>query len=48
MDEAERCDRVHVLNEGRSLADGEPRALMRAAGADTFQDYFLQKVGATA
>ena len=46
MDEAERCDRVHVLNEGRVVAAGEPRALMREGGAPTFQDYFLSKVGA--
>lgn len=47
MDEAERCDRVHVLNEGHVLADGEPRALMRESGAETFQAYFLKRIGVT-
>lgn len=46
MDEAERCDRVHLLNEGRVVAAGEPRALMRESRVATFQDYFLERVGA--
>jgi ABC-2 type transport system ATP-binding protein len=29
MDEAERCDRLAILNCGRLVAEGEPRALMR-------------------
>lgn len=45
MDEAERCDRVHLLNEGRVIAAGEPRALMRESRVATFQDYFLARVG---
>jgi len=48
MDEAERCDRVHVINEGRTLAAGEPRSLMVESGAASFQDYFLQKIGVSA
>jgi ABC-2 type transport system ATP-binding protein len=48
MDEAERCDRVHVLNEGQCIAAGEPRSLIRGSGAETFQDYFLKKIGVTA
>jgi ABC-2 type transport system ATP-binding protein len=41
MDEAERCDEVHLLDHGRLLAAGEPRALLRQAGAKRFDDIFL-------
>lgn len=43
MDEAERCGEVHVLNEGHLLGAGEPRALLKAAGAANFDSYFLQR-----
>lgn len=29
LDEAERCDRVNLLHQGRSLAEGEPSELLR-------------------
>ncbi len=41
MDEAERCDRAHILDGGRVVASGEPRALMAKEGAGSFQDLFL-------
>ena len=41
MDEAERCDVVHLLNKGRILAAGEPRELLAKAGARRFDELFL-------
>jgi ABC-2 type transport system ATP-binding protein len=41
MDEAERCDKVHLIDRGRLLAAGEPRALLQQAGARRFDDIFL-------
>ena len=43
MDEAERCARVHLLDSGRLLASGEPRAVLAAAGAAAFEDIFIKK-----
>ncbi len=41
MDEAERCDKVHLLDRGRLLAAGEPRALLASHGVRRFDDIFL-------
>ncbi len=41
MDEAERCDRVLLLQGGRILADDSPEALRTRAGARTLEDAFL-------
>lgn len=43
MDEAERCSRVHILEEGKLLASGEPREILRQAKADDFEEYFLKR-----
>ncbi len=48
MDEAERCARVHLLDAGRALAQGEPRALLRAEGVSGFDALFLKRAGAAA
>lgn len=45
MDEAERCDQVHLLREGRLLDRGEPRALLARAKAARFDDIFLKAAG---
>lgn len=45
MDEAERCDKVHLITEGRLLAEGEPRALLKQAQAKRFDDIFLKAAG---
>ena len=43
MDEAERCARVHLLDSGRLLASGEPRAVLKEAGAVNFEEIFIRK-----
>jgi ABC-2 type transport system ATP-binding protein len=45
MDEAERCARVHLVERGRVLAEGEPRAVLRGAGAAGFDELFLKHGG---
>ncbi len=42
MDEAERCARVHLVDLGRTLAEGEPRAVLSEAGVDGFDELFLK------
>jgi len=42
MDEAERCARVHLLDCGRLLASGEPRALLKETGASDFAELFIK------
>ena len=41
MDEAERCDRLLLMREGRILADGSPGEIKEKAAADTIEDAFL-------
>lgn len=43
MDEAERCDRVHVLEKGRLLVEGEPREIMAREGVASFEELFLRR-----
>lgn len=47
MDEAERCDEVHILNEGRLLGEGEPRALLERENIHSFDELFSKKVEAS-
>ena len=44
MDEAERCDRLLLMREGRFLADGPPDQIIRDAGASTIEGAFLALV----
>jgi ABC-2 type transport system ATP-binding protein len=41
MDEADQCDVVCMLRDGRIIAKDTPAALMASAGAETMQDAFL-------
>ena len=43
MDEAERCARVHLLDKGRALAEGEPRGVLAAEGAASFDALFMKR-----
>ena len=42
MNEAERCDRISLMHQGRVLAIGTPAELTRAAGAATLEDAFVR------
>lgn len=44
MDEAERCDRLLLMREGRFLAVGPPEEIVRSAGATTIEGAFLALV----
>jgi len=48
MDEAERCERLLLLREGRLLADDAPDDLVRRTGAADVEGAFLHLVGAAA
>ena len=41
MNEAERCDRISLMDAGRVLATGTPAALIAARGAATLEDAFI-------
>jgi ABC-2 type transport system ATP-binding protein len=44
MDEADRCDELLLLREGRLLATGEPDELRRRTGARDLEDVFLSLI----
>ncbi len=48
MDEAERCAVVHLLADGRTVAEGEPRAVLERARARSFDELFLRQGGVVA
>jgi len=41
MNEAERCDRIALMDSGRVLATGTPASLTKARGAATLEDAFI-------
>lgn len=46
LDEAERlCDRVGIMDAGRMLVEGEPRALVTEGGAASLYELFLDMTG---
>jgi ABC-2 type transport system ATP-binding protein len=45
MDEAQRCERVGLVNHGRLVAEGAPQELMRQAGVKSLEDAFLKLAG---
>lgn len=42
MDEAERCDQVHLLDAGKIIAEGEPRSILEKEKVKTFEELFLR------
>lgn len=48
MDEAERCAVVHLMAQGKTVAEGEPRAVLEQAGARSFDELFLRQGGVVA
>ncbi len=42
MDEAERCDRVHVFEMGKMMASGEPKAVLKKEKVESFEKLFLK------
>jgi ABC-2 type transport system ATP-binding protein len=44
MDEAERCGTVHLIEQGKVVAEGKPRELLEARGARTFDELFQRGV----
>jgi ABC-2 type transport system ATP-binding protein len=42
MDEAERCAQVHLMEAGKVLESGEPRALLQKLGMKSFEEIFLR------
>jgi len=43
MDEAERCSKVHLLNEGKVTASGAPKAVLERFNAKKFEEIFLRE-----
>jgi ribosome-dependent ATPase len=41
MNEAERCDRISLMDSGRALATGTPAELVKARGVATLEDAFI-------
>ncbi|WP_426242662.1 ABC transporter ATP-binding protein [Nocardioides sp. LHG3406-4] len=44
MDEADRCDRLLLMREGRIIADGTPAEIKEKSGSDDIEAAFLQIV----
>ena len=42
MDEAERCQRLGLVRQGRLLAEGSANELRQLAGVDRLEDAFLR------
>jgi len=43
MDEAERCARVHLLEQGQVIVEGEPRELLKQENVRSFDELFLKR-----
>jgi len=43
LDEAERCGRVHLLESGQLVAEGEPRELLERERVESFDALFIQR-----
>lgn len=43
MDEAERCNYVHLLESGKLIGTGDPQNILENAHVKNFDDFFLQR-----
>jgi ABC-2 type transport system ATP-binding protein len=43
MDEAERCQEVHLLEQGSVIVEGEPRLLLEKENVRSFDELFLKR-----
>lgn len=43
MDEAERCEHVHLMEDGRLIASGEPQTLLDSESVDNFDEFFIKR-----
>jgi len=43
LDEAERCGSVHLLEQGKLVAEGEPRQILEREGVKSFDELFLKR-----
>ncbi len=43
LDEAERCTEVHLIEAGKTLAEGEPRELLEREKAESFDALFISR-----
>jgi ABC-2 type transport system ATP-binding protein len=43
MDEAERCAQVHLIEQGKVVAEGQPRELLNKEGVRSFDELFLKR-----
>lgn len=43
MDEAERCAKVHLIENGHVLDEGEPALLLKKEGVDNFDQFFIKR-----
>lgn len=48
MNEAERCDRIALMHEGRVLGTDTPAALINQSGVDTLEEAFISYLEVTA
>jgi ribosome-dependent ATPase len=44
MNEAERCDRISLMHQGRVLAVGAPNELVKERGSDSLEDAFISNL----
>ena len=45
MDEAERCDLVHLLDDGKLFSSGTPSELLEKAQVQNFDEFYLHQTG---
>ncbi|MDR1475774.1 MAG: ABC transporter ATP-binding protein [Holosporales bacterium] len=43
MDEAERCECVHLMESGDVIGSGEPRSLLASESVGTFDEFFIKR-----